>query len=165
MIYWKHGLAALAIGALCPALAMAGPCTEDIASLGRQLSGSSALGPVTSGTLSGSNPSDAAHTAPVDTKGTTASTDQRIGGTAGTKELDAAWRATWRHRLPTCASSRQVSRLQRRRAVAAAGWPGCDNDRVSRAKVEWQKAVDLNAKNDPACKGAIQQGQADLKAG
>ena len=87
-------VAALGLAAMLPSVAMAGPCSDQIAELGRRLGQSSALGPVTTGTLTGSGPGSTppvvSGTAPAPaTAGTSA--DNRVGGTAGTEttNLDA----------------------------------------------------------------------------
>ena len=84
--------------ALAPAGALAGPCSNEIAELSRILSASPALsGSPTTGALSGAMPgntpspggggSGSATPSPDRTAGTTA--DNRQGGTAGTRELNA----------------------------------------------------------------------------
>ncbi len=156
--------------------AWAGPCSDDIATLGKQLSEKPQLGPATTGTLTSSNPgnSGGGQAPTTDAKGTTDSQNGHIGGTAGTKELDAA-------SSNVATSSADVRRQQLGKptaAQAAAKGGGSDethpgtqdsntsaqDDHVSRAKTAWQEAVDLNAKNDPACKGAVTKAQDALKA-
>ena len=158
--------------AFCPAVASAGPCSDDIASIGRQLSQSPALGPVTTGTLTGSNPGNApggGQGAAADSKGTSA--DQRVGGTAGTKELNAA-------SSNVATSDADVRQQQLGHPTAAAqaksngvetapgshsGTASAADDKMSRAKTAWQKAVDLNAQNDPSCQGAVRQARSALQ--
>ena len=157
--------------------AWAGPCSDDIATLGRQLSQKPQLGPATTGTLTGSNPGStpgSGQAPATDAKGTTASQDAKIGGTAGTKELDAA-----SNNVATSPADVRRQQLGKPTAAqAAATGSGSDethpgsqasnmsaqDDHVSRAKTAWQQAVDLNAKNDPACKGAVAKAQDALKA-
>ncbi len=158
--------------ALAPAAAFAGPCSDDIAAVGRQLSQSPALGPATTGTLTGSNPGNApsgGQSAMSDKKGTSA--DNRVGGTAGTKELDAASSnvatsdADVRQQQlgkPTAAAQGKSNGVE----TAPGSHPGtttASDDKMSRAKMAWQKAVDLNAQNDPSCRGAISQARSALQ--
>ena len=158
--------------ALCPAAALAGPCSDDIAAIGRQLSQSPAMGPVTTGALTGSNPGSApggGQSAAMDPKGTSA--DQRVGGTAGTKELNAA-------STNVATSDADVRQQQMGHPTAAAqaksngvetapgghmGTATASDDKMSRAKMAWQKAVDLNAQNDPSCHGAVDQARSAMK--
>jgi len=147
-----------------PTEVFVGPCSDQIADLGRKLAQSPSIGPVTTGTLSGSNPGSAPTAggsepgAPA-TKGTSA--DNRVGGTAGTKEFNAAVG----NNIAT--SSQDVRRQQEGLPTAAAGsgksvetTPGkgssaMPNDRMSQAKMELEKARMLDQKDDPACSGAI----------
>ena len=163
------GLSALCLGVIVlPGAAAAGPCSDQIAELGRKLSQSPSLGPATTGTLTGSNPnsapgaSSAASAAPT---GTGTSNDNRVGGTAGTKEANAAVGNM------VATSSQDVRRQQEglptAAAVAAAGsgksvetTPGQasgagPNDKMSEAKAELEKARMMDAKDDGACHGAI----------
>jgi len=163
------GLSALCVGVIVrPPGAAAGPCSDQIAELGRKLAQSPSLGPVTTGTLSGSNPGSAASPT-TSTGGAPAaagtSADNRVGGTAGTKELNAAVG----NNIATSAQDvrRQQEGLPTAAAVAAAGsgksietTPGqggsaAPNDRMSQAKMELEKARQLDQKDDPACSGSI----------
>jgi len=124
---------------------------------------------VTTGTLSGSNPGSAPTAggsqpgAPA-TTGTSA--DNRVGGTAGTKDVNAAVG----NNIAT--SSQDVQRQQEGLPTAAAtaaaagsgksvettpgqGSSAMPNDRMSQAKMELEKACMLDQKNDPACSGSI----------
>lgn len=160
--------------------AAAGPCTQDIAELGRTLSQSPALGGTpTTGALTGAGPGSApppsaAGGAQPPTRermaGTTA--DQRQGGTAGTRELNAVvgnQLATspedvrrQQQGLPTTAA---VAEDARRRtasdrasvetAPAAPGSAPGPDDRASRAKAELETARVLDERNDRACMDAI----------
>ena len=90
------------------------------------------------------------------------SADNRVGGTAGTKEVNAAVG----NNIAT--SSQDVRRQQEGLpTVAAAGsgksvetTPGqgssaAPNDRMSQAKMELKKAGQLDQKDDPSCRGSI----------
>ena len=165
---------ALLVGcvALGPVAALAGPCSDDIASIGKQLGQSSSLGPVSSGTLTTSTPTQTpggGQNNTADTKGT--SGDQRVGGTAGTKELNAASSGV-------ATSDADVRQQQMGHPTAAAqgkstgvetasgsnsGTSSASDDKMSRAKMAWQRAVDLNAQNDPSCKGAITQARSAMQ--
>jgi hypothetical protein len=158
--------------AAAPVAAIAGPCTDDIATIGKQLSQSPSLGPVTTGTLSGSNPAATHDQAAATPEKTGTSASNRIGGTAGTKEADAA-----ANNVAT--SDADVRRQQAGHATAAAqassgkgvetapGSQAADSssqdDHITRAKVAWQKAVDLNAKNDTGCRSAVAEARSALK--
>ena len=158
--------------ALFPAAALAGPCSDDIAAVGKQLGQSASLGPVSSGTLTGSTPGTATAGgtgATTDQKGTSA--DHRVGGTAGTKEIDAASSniatsdADVRQQQvghPTAAGQSKSDGVE----TAPGNHPGgasASDDKMSRAKMAWQKAVDLNAQNDPSCHGAVAQARSALQ--
>jgi hypothetical protein len=150
------------------AVAAAGPCSDQIAELGRKLAQSPSIGPVTTGTLSGSNPGNAPSATTLPAGGPAAtgtSSDNRVGGTAGTKEVNAAVG----NNIATSSQDvrRQQEGLPTAAAVAAAGsgksvetTPGqgssaAPNDRMSQAKMELEKARQLDQKDDPACRGSI----------
>jgi len=163
-------LAALLIPAagVLPGVAHAGPCTNDITEIGRKLAQSPSLGPVTTGTLQGAKPGDAptpaAQPAAPGTVGTSA--DNRVGGTAGTKELNSSVGNL-------VATSSQDVRLQQegKPTAAAAAAQGSarsvettpdqavkgnqPNDRMSEAKVSLERARALDQANDPSCSAAI----------
>ncbi len=161
------GLSALCLGMVAiPVAAFAGPCSDQIADFGRKLAQSPSMGPVTTGTLSGSNPGNAptaAEATPPPATGTSA--DNRVGGTAGTKELNAAVGSN------IATSSQDVRRQQEglptAAATAAAGsgksvetTPGqanysAPNDRMSQAKMELEKARMLDQKDDASCKASL----------
>lgn len=162
-------LSALCIGTLAaPTGAAAGPCSDQIAELGRKLSQSPSLGPVTTGALPGSNPNNApgtSSTASAAPPPTGTSADNRVGGTAGTKEVNAAVGNT----VATSPQDvrRQQEGLPTAAAVAAAGsdksvetTPGHasgagPNDRMSEAKAELEKARKMDSQDDAACRGAL----------
>lgn len=157
---------ALALAAI-PGAAQAGPCSDGIAELGRKLAQSPSLGPATTGTLTGSNPGSAPSgtSQPGAPSPTGTSADNRVGGTAGTKEVNAAVGNL------VATSSQDVRRQQEglptAAAVAAAGSgksvetaPGnagaaAPNDRMSMAKMELERARMLDQKDDASCKGAL----------
>lgn len=158
------GFAAL----MLPAVASAGPCSDQIAELGRKLAQSPAMGPVTTGALGGAAPG----TTPTPTSGGTGpapvttgtSADNRVGGTAGTKEVNAAV-----GNIATSADDvrRQQQGLPTAAQVAAAGssrsietTPGqgsspMPDDRMSQAKMELEKARMLDQKDDRACSASV----------
>ena len=150
--------------------ATAGPCSDGIADLGRKLAQSPALGPVTTGTLTGSNPGSApagsSQPGAAGIGGTSA--ENRVGGTAGTKELNAASAqiATspddvrrQSQGLPTAAqvasagSSRQVETAPSQ--AQSASNSAKPDDRMSQAKMELERARMLDQKDDGACRGAL----------
>ena len=150
--------------------AAAGPCSDGIADLGRKLAQSPALGPATTGTLTGSNPGSAPAGSPqagtAGTGGTSA--DNRVGGTAGTKELNAASAqiATspddvrrQSQGLPTAAqvaasgSGRQVETAPSQAQTASNS--AKPDDRMSQAKMELERARMLDQSNDGSCRGVL----------
>lgn len=163
------GLSALCFGAVAiPSGAAAGPCSDQIAELGRKLSQSSSLGAPTTGTLTGSNPNSTpgtSSTASAAPQPTGTSGDNRVGGTAGTKEANAAVG----NMVATSPQDvrRQQEGLPTAAAVAAAGsgksvetTPGQasgagPNDKLSEAKAELEKARKMDSQDDAACRGAI----------
>lgn len=166
------GLSAICLGAMAmPSDAAAGPCSDQIAELGRKLSQSPALGAPTTGTLTGSNPGNApgaSPTAQAAPQPTGTSADNRVGGTAGTKEVNAAVG----NMVATSPQDvrRQQEGLPTAAAVAAAGSgksvettpgqasqasnPG-PNDKMSEAKAELEKARKMDSQDDAACRGAV----------
>lgn len=159
------GLSALCLAALAaPAPANAGPCSDGIAELGRKLTPTASLGPVTTGTVSGTVP--AATPQPGAPAPTGTSADNRVGGTAGTKEVNAAV-----GNLVATSSQdarRQQEGLPTAAAVAAAGSnksietvPGqagspAPDDRMSQAKMELEKARMLDQKDDQSCHASLE---------
>ncbi len=153
-----------------PVVALAGPCSDDIASIGKQLSSSPSLGPVSTGTLSGSNPTGTHDNTAVAPEKAGTSASNRVGGTAGTKEVDAA-------SSNVATSDADVRQQQAGHATAAtqastgkgietaprSQTAGSGDDHMTRAKVAWQKAVDLNAKNDTGCMSAVAEAKSALK--
>lgn len=163
------GLSALCLGiVVLPNVAAAGPCSDQIAELGRKLSQSPSLGAPTTGTLTGSNPNNApgasaaASAAPQPT-GTSA--DNRVGGTLGTKEANAAvgnMVATspqdvrrQQEGLPTAAAVAGAGSGKSVETTPGQGSGAALNDRMSQAKMELEKARQLDQKDDPACRGSI----------
>lgn len=149
--------------------AAAGPCSDQIAELGRTLSQNSSLGPATTGTLSGSNPGSAPTGAPQpgapSTVGTSA--DNRVGGSAGTKEANAVVGnlvATspqdvrrQQEGLPTAAATAAASSNRSVETAPRLGSGQQPNDRMSQAKMELEKARMLDQSNDQSCSGAIER--------
>lgn len=169
-------LRGLAAGACLAALAAmpaayAGPCSDQIAELGRALSQSPALGPATTGTLTGAAPGSAPQPgaapaaqgaqAPA-TAGTSA--DNRVGGTAGTKEVNASVGnlvATspqdvrrQQEGLPTAAAASDAARnqVETSKPASAAAQP---DDRASQAKMELERARMLDSRDDRSCTDAV----------
>ncbi|GAA0577978.1 hypothetical protein GCM10009416_15670 [Craurococcus roseus] len=172
--------ACLAAGAAwTPSVASAGPCSNDIAELARTLSASPALGGTpTTGTLSGAGPNNApaagggaaAATSPDRTAGTSGS--GRQGGTAGTRELNAAVgnqvatspedvRRQQQGQPTTAAQAEAGQRAQsdRERVEVVPGAPGGPSagggDRMERAKAELETARTLDQRDDGSCRDAI----------
>ena len=162
---------------LYPLVGHAGPCSDDIADVGRKLAQSASRGPATTGTLFGANPgaiqsmSDPAQTVTPSAIGTSAT--NQVGGTAGTKELNAA--------VGQVATSAQDVRAQQQglptaAQVAAQGpkssvettpqgsAPPQSDDHMSEAKMELEKARMLDQKDDGACADAVKHAR-DLMGG
>ena len=147
--------------------AMAGPCTDQIAELGKALSGSAAIGPVTTGTLSGAAPNSApsASGQPGAPSATGTSADNRVGGSAGTKEANAAVGnlvATssqdvrrQQEGLPTAAAVAASRDKQSVETAPQLGSGGQPSDNMSMAKLELEKARMLDQSGDQACMGSI----------
>jgi hypothetical protein len=185
--------ACLAFGAalLAPSGAWAGPCSNDIAELSRTLSASPALGGTpTTGALSGAGPGNApsptgsggagaaAATSPDRTAGTSGT--GRQGGTAGTRELNAAVGnqiATspddvrrQQEGRPTAAAAEAGQRAQsdRERVEVVPGTPGAvpgPDDRMARAKTELENARTLDQRDDGACRDAITRVRQAMQGG
>ena len=158
-------VAGLCLG-LLPAVALAGPCSDQIAELGKALSASPSLGTApTTGALTGSGPGTAPTNAPsVDptTKGT--SVDNRMGGTGATKELNAATSqiATssqdvrrQQEGLPTAAATAAMQDKQSVETAPKLGQAPSSDDRTAMAKSELQNAVALDKKDDTLCLDSV----------
>lgn len=161
------GLSIFCLGVVAaPEIANAGPCSDQVAEIGRTLAQSPSLGPVTTGTLTGSGSGSApAGSQPATPPAAGTSAANRLGGTAGTKEANA----TIGNNIATSPQDvrRQQEGLPTAAAVAAAGPPKsvettpgqgsspAPNDRMSEAKAELAKASALDQNDDPACKAAI----------
>ena len=165
------GLVTLCCAAALPLAAKAGPCSDQIADLGRKLAQSPSLGPVTTGALTGSNPGNAPSAAPQPgappTTGTSA--DNRVGGTAGTKEVNAAVGnlvATspqdvrrQQEGLPTAAAVAATGSGKSVETTPGQGSSAMPNDRMSEAKMELDRARMLDQKDDGSCKQAVEHTQ------
>ncbi len=172
MLYSKLCKTLVAASALAwPVAAIAGPCSDDIAQLTRQLDSVPGLGATVSGVAAGSTPgartaneNGVGNTSPSDraqpggasrTGGGSAGTVGGVSGTAvGAKDAVASGQV---------ATSDQDVRSQSvgkpTAAQAASGGSGstasASDDRASQAKMSLQTAIDLNAKNDPSCAAAV----------
>ncbi len=167
--------AALCLG-LAPAVALAGPCSDQIAELGKTLSQSPSLGTApTTGTLTGSGPGSAPSAAasdPATSKGTSA--DNRIGGTAGTKELNSASSQVatsaqdvrrQQEGLPTAAATAAAKDHAAVETAPALGQGKSPDDRTAAAKSELQNAVALDRKDDSLCLDSISRVRDLMKKG
>ena len=155
----------------CPAVALAGPCSDDIAQLSRQLGGMPGLGaPVSepaaglgvgakSAQASGSadtNASDRAQPGGASQAG--GGSPATVGGVSGTavgaKDAVASGQVATSDQDVRSQSVGKPTAAQ----AAAGGGNGsstANEDRVSEAKMSLQKAIDLNARNDSACMAAV----------
>ena len=171
----QHTVLAVVIGLGCAsaftnAPAIAGPCTADINDLGRTLSQSPVLGPATTGTLQGAGPT-AASAVPADKPGspttTGTSADNRVGGTLGTKEANAAVGnlvATspqdvrrQSQGLPTAAAAAAAAGHNSVETVPRVGSAQQEDRSMAEAKMALERARTLDHDNNPACKDAIEQ--------
>ena len=150
--------------------AFAGPCTADITELGRKLSQSPALGPPTTGTLEGSGPNANLHPdtnrpgAPT-TVGTSAG--NKVGGTLGTKEANAAVgnqvatssqdARRQQEGLPTAAAAASAAGKKSIETKPELGSNKELNDNMAEAKMALEHARMLDHANDKSCKGAVEQ--------
>ncbi|WP_132249628.1 hypothetical protein [Methylobacterium segetis] len=148
-------LAGLALACLTTPV-LAGPCTEQIAAVAKQLESSPAAGAAVTGSVSGSvaeTKSDA-RTSRDKTAATESAPslnkDGRTGGVGGNDEVNAAAadRAT---------SAADVRRQQEGKPTAAANPAAAGNadSGESRAKNLLAEARALDAKGDDACKGKL----------
>lgn len=165
-VYAQTLLAAGFCLGLAPAVALAGPCSDQIAELGKTLSQNPSLGSApTTGALTGSNPGNAPTNAPtVDptTKGTSA--DNRMGGTGATKELNSASSqiATspqdvrrQQEGLPTAAATAAMQDKNSVETAPKLGQLPSSDEHMSKAKSELQNAVALDKKNDTLCLDSV----------
>ena len=131
------------------------------------------MGPATTGALAGSGPGSVGHAQAASTDAHGTSADNRVGGTAGTKELNAA-----SSNVATSDADVRAQQLGKPTAAGQAASNGVEtapgshsggtsatDDRTTRAKALWQKAVDLNAQNDSSCHGAVDQARQALNQG
>lgn len=158
---------AVSLAIAAASTAMAGPCTEQISELSRKMSGNSSLGPVTTGTLTGSGPGSAPSPSPQPgaPAPTGTSADNRVGGTAGTKEANAAVGnlvATspqdvrrQQEGLPTAAAAAAAGSSKSVETTPGQGGSASSNDRMSEAKMELEKARLLDQKGDASCSGSV----------
>ncbi len=156
-----------------PAAAMAGPCSDDIAQLTRQLDSMPGLGTPTSGVAAGSVPG--AQTAHENSAGNTSASDKAQpggasragGGSAGTVGGVSGTAVGAKDAVATgqVATSDQDVRSQsvgKPTAAQAAsnggsGGATASDDRVSQAKMSLQTATDLNARGDSSCAAAVKK--------
>ncbi len=172
MLYYKLCGVVLAASAIAwPVAAMAGPCSDDIAQLSRQLDSMPGLGAPTSGVAAGSNAG--AQSAQAGATGNTGASDRAQpggasragGGSAGTVGgvSGAAVGAKDAVASGQVATSDQDVRSQSvgkptAAQAASSGGSGpstAGDDRVSRAKMSLQTAIDLNARGDASCAAAV----------
>lgn len=163
------GVSAVCIALLAvPTVAAAGPCSDQIAELGRKLAQSPSLGPVTTGTLTGSNPGSAPSATGAQPGASSAvgtSADNRVGGTVGTKEANAVVGnniATssqdvrrQQEGLPTAAAVASANAGKSIETTPGQGSNAQPNDRMSQAKMELEKARELDQKDDSSCRGSL----------
>lgn len=163
--------AAVILSLLGPLRALqAGQCAEQIAQLDRTLSGSGALGPVTTGALAGAGPGsikqNSQNKQQASTAGTSAGSGQ-LGGTAATREMDAAANQVatspedvrrQQQGQPTMANAAGAASegAETKPSNVAAATAG---DRLSQAKMDVAQARALDAKGDRSCLAAIKRAQ------
>ncbi len=165
------GISAVFAVAVClGTAAWAGPCTSEIAKLDKTLSQSAALGPATTGALSGSQPGtikpNGQNNQQASTAGTTAGSG-KLGGTGGTREMSAASNqiATspedvrrQQQGQPTMANAAgaETNGAETKPTGAAAPTAG---EKASQAKMDLAQARALDAKNDESCMAAVKRAQ------
>ena len=154
-------VAGLAGGLMAGHGAWAGPCSDDIATLSKQMSENPQLGgSATTGALAGSGPqsnlksADAASGQPgKNLEGTSA--QGKLGGEGGTKEMNAVSNQV--------ATSGQDVRRQQAGLPTTAAAPDtklpASADQMSRAKMALDQARSLDQKDDASCKNAIGEAQ------
>ena len=177
-----YGAALSAALGLAPLAAFAaGPCSDDIAQLGKQLGNMSGLGaPIsekTAGLQQGQGTSQMASAAPDasdhsqpggasraggGSAGTVGGVAGAVGSASGAKEQNAV--ATGQV-ATSSADVRRQSEGKPTMAQQAAAGPGssadtANDDKTSQAKAALQRAVDLNAKGDGSCAAAVQEAKA-----
>ncbi len=171
MLYSKLCKTLVAASALAwPVAAMAGPCSDDIAQLTRQLDAMPGLGTPTSGVAAGSTPG--AQTAHENGTGNTSPSDRAqpggasragggsagtVGGVSGTavgaKDAVASGQVATSDQDVRSQSVGKPTAAQAA-STGAGGSTGSD-DRASQAKMSLQTAIDLNAKGDSSCAAAV----------
>ena len=176
--------AVLAALGLAPAAALAdGPCTNDIAQLGRQLGTKTGLGAPVSEPSAGQNvgkdsssPGQAT-TAAQDraqpggaarvgggSPGTVGGVAGPVGTAAGGQQANAVASgqvATSPEDVRRQSEGKPTTAQQAAEGVPSAGTAA--DDKVSQAKAALQRAVDLNAKGDQSCMGAVNEARNLMK--
>jgi hypothetical protein len=147
--------AGMVLPLLAVSSALAGPCSDQIAAVSRELSAHTDVsGPPTIGTLNGAGPSDKSTAPASDTsaqaKGTT-SDGNNLKGESGSREMTAAASNT--------ATSPEDVRRQQAGVPTMADSPNAKtpNQGVAKAAQQLDRARMLDAKNDPACHEAVEQ--------
>ena len=162
----------------CPVAAIAGPCSDDIAQLSRQLGGMPGLGAPVSGVagepVSGTHTAQAGSTGASDkaqpggasrTGGGSAGTVGGVSGAAGgAKDAVASGQVATSDQDVRSQSVGKPTAAQ----SASSGQPApstVDDDRVSQAKMSLQTAIDLNSKGDSSCSAAVTKTRGYLQKG
>ena len=165
------GISAAFVLAVCMGTAAwAGPCTSQIAKLDKTLSQSAAMGPATTGALSGAQAGaikpHGQNNQQASTAGTTAGSG-KLGGTGATREMNAA-----SNQVAT--SPEDVRRQQEGQATMANAAGATSNgaetkptgkaastvgEKASQAKMDLAQARALDAKNDESCMAAVKRAQ------
>ena len=153
--------------AACPVVALAGPCSADIATLNRQLGGMPGLGAPLSGNAAGS---ESAKAGSMDTGTASDHAQQRggslagggspgtVGGVSGTAV--GAKDAVANGQIATSDQDVRNQSVGKPTAAQTAVTGGSSSstttdDRTSEAKMALQKAVDLNAQGDSSCAAQV----------
>jgi hypothetical protein len=164
--------------------ALAGPCTEEIAQLAARAGPGPTTGAMATGAPSGPAASreggGGAMPSPDRRAGT--SSDQRLGGTAGTREMNAAVGGDiatspddvrrQQQGLPTAAATAEAGRRAEsdRAGVevvpgAQGAAPGSTDSRMALARTELEAARALDAQGDSACNDALGRARQLLQQG
>ena len=140
--------------------AHAGPCTQQIADVAKELSRTASLGPATTGALSGSAPGSIAKNAPAPKAPPAPSAGQaeKSGGAGATQEINNA--------TAQIATSPQDVRLQQKgQPTVAQGGNAAAAEPMAKAKSELEKARRLDQSNDGGCQAPLQEAQRLMKQG
>ncbi|MGI4951571.1 MAG: hypothetical protein ACRYGM_07175 [Janthinobacterium lividum] len=180
------GIAVVVSAGLTPVLARAeGPCTSDIAQLGRKLGDMNGVGapvsepdagqhvgtPGVSGLLDAAQTTSSDHNQPGGAsriKGGSFGTVGGVAGAIGSSAGSASQNAVMSGAIATSAADVRLQSegkpTMAQQAISGSHVETDASDQVSEAKMILQKAVDLNASNDASCLDSIAQVRGKIAA-